>query len=155
MLLKKNNLIFALLLLLVLLASYTKETLFEIINALLAGKEHNYANTSPPKFLLQASAQELIRYKWIILAVNILFINIANVVFLLISKQKQLLKFYGVILLFLLLTAFLFLSGYAFLKHPVLKELARTIQDILESPFLLILLYFFIQFPHLFQKKAT
>ena len=134
-----------------LVSSYTKETLFDIINYLLKGLTENYSNTSPPKFLLNASPQKLNLYKWTILGLNIVIINAVNIFFIYYTQQKKLLKFYMIFIGSILIFGILFLfSGK--LISPVFIEFSRTFQAIAESPLLLFALLLIYFFPDIYSK---
>ncbi len=150
--LQKINILILFLILAAFISSYVKETLFEIINYLLLGQTGNYANTSPPGFLLQADAKQLVFYKWIFLALNIFVINAINLFFLFITRQKSIFKLYLLWLIAFIVLAVISL-GLSRWGGKVFVEISRVIQQIIESPLILLGLILQYYFPDFLSKK--
>ena len=152
--LNKNKILplIVLLIIVTMVSSYIKESLFTIINYLLLGQTSNYANIYPPEFLLNATEKQLTLYKWIILALNISIINSVNIIFLRLTKQDKLLKIYLIFIFFIFISGVIFLLlGKTF--FPLFIEVSRVFQNILESPFIIFILIIFYFFPFFYQEK--
>lgn len=139
---KKKIFVF-LFVILVFLISYTRDTLFILINACISNDPNNYANTSIPDYLKQLSVAELKKLKWLLAAIfSALFTLTTTFAIHYYFRNKQFTRLTVLIYIFLgISTLGAELIKYFLNLSQLTISILHTPESIIQSPLVLLVLF--------------
>lgn len=125
------------------LLSYTRDTLFIVLNAIIDHDPNNYANTPLPDFLKKMHIADIKKLKWLFaILFSALFMLITAVAVQYYFKNKQFTRLVVIIYLFLGAAAVLAEAVYYFFKLPFSYfNLVHTPINLVQSPLLLLVFF--------------
>lgn len=126
--------------LLLLFLSYIRETIFLVVNSVIAGEVNNYANTAPPNWIKELNSKELILLKYIFTATFIvLFSFCTHFALSMVFKNKLISNVSKTIYIGTIGLLVLIFGADQLITEP-LYSLQRMIVGVLHSPLIFLFL---------------